>query len=69
MINRICCVCSEYVSDVYTVQLSDNKERVEFSGHASCINELHNKIKSVKDLEKKKIDQVLKEIGIYKGDM
>jgi formylmethanofuran dehydrogenase subunit B len=63
MINRVCDICKEYTNDVWVIVLSDNKEKVEISGHKSHIDDLHNKIKNVKDSNKKTAKQILKEIG------
>lgn len=63
MINRTCNVCKEYVNDVWVIVLSDGKEKVEISGHKNHIDDLHIKIKNVKDSNKKSPKQILKEIG------
>jgi hypothetical protein len=62
MINRECFKCGQYVSDVWVLVLSDEKEKFEFSGHKNCIDELDNKVKSVKDYKKKPLNKLLKEI-------
>jgi hypothetical protein len=62
LINRICYVCSEYVQDVWVVILRDDKEYREFEGHRQCIDQLHNRIDNVKDLDKKSVQKVLKEL-------
>lgn len=66
MINHICDICNGYVSDVWVVVISDNKEKFEISGHKNHIDELHNRIKMVKDLDKKSVKQTLKEINFTK---
>jgi predicted site-specific integrase-resolvase len=62
MIDKICFLCGEYVSDVYTVRIKDDKEAVEYSGHNQCVTDLHNQINGIKNLDKKSVQQVLKEI-------
>jgi archaellum component FlaC len=64
MINRTCFKCNEFVNDVWTLQLSDEKEKVEFSGHKDHIDELDNRIKMVKDLHKKSVQKVIKELDL-----
>jgi hypothetical protein len=63
MINRVCCICGEYVNEVWVVVLKDDKEVEEFSGHLKCVNELQNRINNIKDLHKKSVKQILKEIN------
>jgi hypothetical protein len=64
MSNRICSICNKYVQDVWVVTLSDDKEKVEFDGHKVCVDELHDRIKNVKDLVKKPVKKVLKELSL-----
>ena len=64
MINRTCCVCKGYVNDVWIVILKDDKQTVEFTGHKDHIDELHNRIKSLKGLEKKLVEKVMKELNL-----
>jgi hypothetical protein len=66
MINRTCDICKEYVNDVWVLVISDEKEKVEFSGHKHHIDELDNKVKSIKDVHKKNVQKVLKEINFTK---
>jgi hypothetical protein len=66
MINRVCDICKEYVNDVWVILLSDNKEKMEISGHKSHIDDLHNKIKNVKDGHKKSVKEILKSINFIK---
>jgi hypothetical protein len=63
MINRICEVCGEFNSgDNWVNKLSDKDGFVEINGHEKCIDQLHKKIKNVKDLDKKSVQKVLDEI-------
>jgi DNA-directed RNA polymerase subunit N (RpoN/RPB10) len=64
MINRVCFECGEYVSDVWTVQLKDDKETREYSGHYKCVTELHNRIKNVKNVDKKSVEKIIKELNL-----
>lgn len=67
MTDRLCEICSELNDiNVYVLELKDDKEKVQFEGHRECIDELHIKVKSIKDLAKKPIYKVLKEIGLNK---
>jgi hypothetical protein len=66
MINRTCDICKEYVNDVWVLVISDDKEKVEFSGHKNHIDELDNKVKSIKDVHKMSVQKVLKEINFTK---
>lgn len=65
MINRTCDICEEYVESVWTVAIKDDKETKEYSGHFKCVSELQNHINSIKNLDKKSVQQVLKEISKY----
>jgi hypothetical protein len=42
--------------------LSDDKDKMELSGHKNCIDELDSKVKSVKEYKKKPLNKLLKEI-------
>lgn len=62
MINRTCMICEEYVSEVWTLRMFDEKENFDISGHKRCIDELEEKVKSIKDIHKLPADKVLKKI-------
>jgi hypothetical protein len=64
MINRECFKCSQYVSDVWVLVLSDDKGKLEFSGHKSCVDDLDEKYKSIKDAHKKPLAKVLNELKL-----
>jgi hypothetical protein len=66
MINRTCDICGEYTNDVWVVVLDDDKNKFEISGCKRHIDELQKKIKLVKDIHKKSVDKILKEIGFVK---
>jgi hypothetical protein len=63
MTERYCEVCEQSFNGyTWTIQLTDDKERIYITGHEDCINKLHLKINSVKDLHKKPVNKILKEI-------
>jgi hypothetical protein len=64
MIDRICAVCNEYVSDIWTLKLKDDKEFREFSGHLKCIDILQDQMNSISNVDKKSVQQVLKELKL-----
>jgi hypothetical protein len=64
MIDRTCSVCGGTVSDVWTVQLKDDKETKEFSGHYKCVDNLHKRIKGIKNVDKKSVQKVIAEIDL-----
>jgi DNA-directed RNA polymerase subunit N (RpoN/RPB10) len=64
MINRTCFSCGEYVSDVWTVQLKDDKETKEFSGHYKCTDNLHKRIKIIKNVDKKSVQKIIAELDL-----
>jgi hypothetical protein len=68
MINKVCCICGEYVSDVWVLVVSDDKAKMEFSGCKNDIDNLQNKINAVKNVDKKNIKQILKEINYKEMD-
>jgi hypothetical protein len=64
MIDRYCEVCKGYnAEDNHVIEIKDDKDKVIINCHQSCADELHSKIKNVKDLHKKSVGKVLKEIG------
>jgi hypothetical protein len=64
MIERLCAVCNEYVSDIWTLKLKDDKEFREFSGHLKCIDTLQDQMNSISNMDKKSVQQVLKELNL-----
>ena len=64
MIDRECYVCKEYIDKVVTVRIFDDKEYVEYPCHEKCANELYDQIQNVKDLEKKPVAKVIKELKL-----
>jgi hypothetical protein len=64
MIDRTCCVCGEYVHEVWTLVIKDDKYAVkELSGHLKCVSELQKRINSIKNVHKMSVEETLKKIG------
>jgi len=64
MIDQYCEICKEGInSDNYVLEIADDKQKIQINGHKDCIDELHIKVKEVKELKKKPVQKVLKEIG------
>jgi hypothetical protein len=61
MNDRFCEVCNEYINpmQVNVLCLKDEKESHEIIGHKDCIDELEIKVKSIKNLNKKKVKEIL----------
>lgn len=59
-------VCDALVSDTQTVRISDNNGKFDITGCYSCTDEVYKKIRNLKDIEKKSVDKVLKEIKFNK---
>jgi hypothetical protein len=61
MNDRFCDVCNEYISpmQVYVLSLKDEKVSHEIVGHKNCIDELELKVKSIKNLNKMKVKEIL----------
>lgn len=64
MINRVCFSCDEYVSESWTLILRDDKEKVEFAGHKSCVDSLESRFKEIKGREKMSLDKILKQLNL-----
>jgi hypothetical protein len=65
MTERYCMVCKQvFDGNTTTIELSEDngKIRTFISGHDECIDELYEKLKKVKDLDKKPIKKILKEV-------
>lgn len=68
MTERYCEICQKRY-DGYTWTIEMNYEKcgiLQISGHKDCIDKLYDKIKKVKNREKKTIKQVLNEVGFKK---
>jgi hypothetical protein len=63
MTERYCMVCNEiFDGNTYTIELNDDREKLQISGHPKCIDGLYERMRSVKDYQKKPINKILKEI-------
>lgn len=60
----VCALCKEIVSDVYTLQISDEKSKVKFRGHLDCMKEINEKRKQIDKAGKMKLDQLVKKLGL-----
>ena len=54
--------CDEYIESMQThiLSLKDDKETHEYTGHKLCLDELEIKIRSLKNLHKLKVQEILK---------
>ncbi len=60
-------ICNELnTGDVQTVRISHDREKYELIGHVSCTDDIYKKIKTIKNIENKNINRVLKEIRFKK---
>lgn len=67
MIDRICMVCKEYntgINQVIRLKENNGKDTFDIEGHVNCTDELFEKIKNVKNPQKKSIRKVLEEVGL-----
>jgi malonyl CoA-acyl carrier protein transacylase len=65
MTERYCQVCKTYYDgNTTTIELSEDngKNKIFITGHDDCIDTLYEKMKNVKDLDKKPIKKILKEV-------
>lgn len=62
--NRVCDICSEGVSDVWVIEIKDDRTRFELSGHLKCINEAEGKVKKLDKDKKMKVDQILTKLNL-----
>jgi hypothetical protein len=64
MSEHLCQVCKEiFDGNTQTIELSDDKNKIHITGHFKCTDRIFNEIKNVKDLKKKNVNQILKEIN------
>lgn len=65
MINRYCEICKQPNNgDIWVEKISDKDEFIEIQGHEKCVSQLHITVKNIKNLDKKSVKQVLKELEI-----
>jgi hypothetical protein len=65
MTENYCMVCKTYFDgNTETIELSEEngKNKIYITGHYSCIDTLFEKIKNVKDYDKKSVEKILKEV-------
>jgi hypothetical protein len=59
---KTCYFCGEYVDDLYSIEIADDKKKVVFSGHKECVDDVYWK---VKEMDKKlSVDKVLKKLNV-----
>lgn len=59
---RICDICEEPCNDVHGIQFSDKYTRVEYLGHAKCVNERYEQINKIRG--DKSVQAVLKKLKL-----
>jgi hypothetical protein len=60
MINKICDICNEYAIDTWSLVITDVKDKkYEISGDLKCINQIEDKYKQIKNVNKLTVDQIL----------
>jgi hypothetical protein len=64
MINRVCFKCGEYCENVWVFVISDDREKVELSGHKKCVDNLESQYKAIKNVHKLSVQKVLKELNL-----
>jgi hypothetical protein len=64
MINHQCEICKQYVANNWVMRIYDDHTSVDVNGHKSCIDELDIRFKQIKDVHKKNVQKVLKELNI-----
>jgi hypothetical protein len=63
MTERYCEICkTTYDGNVSTIELNDEKTKVQISGHDSCVDDLFEKMRNVKDYQNKPVSKILKEV-------
>lgn len=63
MTERYCQICKTYFSGyTSTLEISDGKEKIQITGHDQCVDEIQKQIKSIKDVHKLSVKEVLKQI-------
>jgi hypothetical protein len=63
MTKRYCEICKiTYDGNVSTIELNDGKTKVQISGHDSCVDQLFEKMRKVKDYQNKPVSKILKEV-------
>ena len=64
MTERYCQVCKQvFDGNTGTIELNDGKTKIQISGHDSCIDDLFQKMRNVKDHQNKSVSKILKEVN------
>jgi hypothetical protein len=67
MSDHYCEICKQIHNETnHVIKISDDKESIEIDGHEICINDLYKRLKTIKDLDKKSVKVILKEIKFKK---
>jgi hypothetical protein len=68
MSDTICNVCSQLVGSMtmHTIRLLDAKSSHSISGCKECVDRVEAEVKSIKNLHKTKVEDVLKLLNIEK---
>lgn len=65
MSETVCELCNGIVSvDKITLRLSHEREKVEWTGHKRCIDELETRIKSIKKYDKLPVKKIIEELNL-----
>jgi hypothetical protein len=59
---KTCYFCGEFVDDLYTIEITDEKKKVVFSGHKECVDDVYLKVKKLD--KKMTVEQVLKKLKV-----
>jgi hypothetical protein len=63
MIDRYCQICKQFnTGDNWCLVVYDDRDKKQINGHKSCIDDLDNSIKVIKDVHKLSVEKVLKKI-------
>lgn len=66
MSESICYKCNEFISsgNVHIIALKHNKESHELAAHKLCADDIENKLKDMKNLNKLSIKEVLDKLNV-----
>jgi hypothetical protein len=64
MIDRNCFSCGGYAENVWVFVIADDREKVQFSGHRKCIDELELRYKAIKNVHKLSVQKVIQELDL-----
>lgn len=61
----MCMVCERLNSgENWVIVIRDDKDKIQVNCHRECADELEQRLKKIKDLDKKNVKQVLKQIKL-----